>query len=138
MRAYRSIDEARRAFQKLAANEPRLLPLWDLCGRAAPQLRVPDFVDDVYDYDPFEIDPLAADSPEAGWCAEDYFRDHVKSKLLLLAGLHRPGPPHELHEREAFEEVYDLLLNWALHRPCPCCVTREDTARRHSGSPAHP
>lgn len=124
MRTYRSIDEAWRAFEAYAASEPRLLPLWDLCRRAAPPVRPSNDEDDVYDCDPFETDPLSANAtPDEGWCAEDHFLDNVKSKLLLLTGLHRPGPPHRLHSREAFEEIYDLLLNWALHRSCSCCST---------------
>jgi hypothetical protein len=121
MRIYRSLDEAWLAFDRYAQTDPRLRPLWDLCRRAAPPVHTPDDVDDVFDFDPFEIDPLAADNPRDGWCAEDYFLEHVKSKLLLLAGLYRLGPPHPLHSREAFEEIYDLLLNWALNRPCACC-----------------
>lgn len=139
MRTYRSIDDAWRVFDNYARTEPRLRPLWDLCRRAAPPVRLPEYVDDVYDFDPFEIDPLAADNPLAGWCAEDYFREHVKSKLLLLTGQHRPGPLHELHGREAFEEIYDLLLNWALNRPCSCCSTPDlGGPQGDDGSPAHP
>jgi hypothetical protein len=101
-------------------------------------VRAREYVDDVYDCDPFEIDPLAADKPDDGWCAEDFFRDHVMSNLLLLTGLHRLGPPHELHKREAFEEIYDVLLNWALHRPCSCCAAPHDGGHLSDhGSPAH-
>lgn len=139
MRIHRSIDEAWLAFDRYAQTDRRLRPLWDLCRRAAPPVRAPDDVDDIYDFDPFEIDPLAADNPDDGWCAEDYFRDHVKSKLLLLTGLHRLGPPHVLHSREAFEEIYDLLLSWALNRPCSCCDTPErDGQQSDDGRPAHP
>jgi hypothetical protein len=64
--------------------------------------------------------------PDEGWCAEDFFHDHVKSDLLLLAGLHRPGAPHALHSHAAFEEIYELLLDWALRRTCACCAGRDD------------
>lgn len=121
MRIYGSIDEALLAFDRYVQIEPRLGQLWDLCRQAAPPARGSESTDDVYDSDPFESDPLAAVNPDDGWCAEDWFRDHVKSRLLLLTGLYRSGPPHELHTREAFEEIYGLLLDWALHRPCSCC-----------------
>lgn len=137
MRMYRSIDDAWRAFESYVALEPRLMALWDRCRQAAPPVRAPEPRDDVYDCDPFESDPLAAIQHEDGWCAEDYFLDHVKSDLLLLAGLYRPGDPHRLHDPEVFEEIYNLLLNWALHRPCACCDVRDDDAHQPGdGSPA--
>jgi hypothetical protein len=136
MRTYRSIDDARAAFDRYAQIEPRLLPLWDLCACAEPTVYVDESAD-VYDPDPFEADSLA-DKPTDGWCAEDFFLEHVKSRLLLLVGQHRVGPLHELHGREAFEEVYDLLLNWALHRPCACCAPQNNDAPMYGGDPAHP
>lgn len=141
-RVYGSIDEARRAFDAYARIEPRLRPLWDLCRRAVPPVRETEFVDDVYSVDPFENDVLATDKPEDGSCAEDYFLQHVKPKLLLLVGSHRPGGPHELHGTDAYDTIYDLLINWALNRPCACCAEREDHDddpwhRGDDGSPAY-
>lgn len=133
-RTYRSIDEAWRAFDFYARMEPRLRPLWDLCQRAEPPVREAENVDDVYDADPFEIDPLAADKPDDGWCAEDFFLKHVKSRLLLLVGWHRSAGPPELRTPGAYEAIYDLLINWALHRPCACCAYRStsDDDERHT------
>jgi len=139
---FRSIDEARRAFDEFAHIEPRLEPLWELCRRAAPPLRQGEEIDNVPAVDPFEIDPLAADEPDDGWCAEDYFLKDVKSKLLFLVGSHRPGEPHELHSRDAYETLYDALMNWALIRPCACCAAHKDDDDplhpRDFGSPAWP
>src|SRR4051812_26619193 len=106
---YRSIDEAWQAFDAYTRIEPRLSPLWDLCRGAAPPVRVPELVDDIYDVDPFEVDVLAADKPNDGWCAEDYFLHHVKSRLLLLVGSNRGSGPHELQSTDAYETIYDLL-----------------------------
>jgi hypothetical protein len=86
----------------------------------------PGGVDDAYDFDPFEADAGGTDRPDDGWCAEQFFLEHVKSRLLVLAGSYRPGPKHELHSSEAYEAIYDLLLNWALNRPCPCCADPDD------------
>jgi len=126
MQRYRSVDEALAAFDRYVQIEPRLGPLWDLCGQVVPPSRSAGGEND--DADPFQIDPLAAVNPDDGWCAEDWFRDHVKSRLLLLTGDYRPGPLHELHSREAFEDIYSLLLDWALYRPCSCCATSNHDA----------
>jgi hypothetical protein len=139
-RVYRSFDEARRAFDVYARIEPQLRALWDLCRRATPPVRVPELVDDVYDVDQFEVDVLAADKPDDGWCAEDYFLHHVKSRLLLLVGSLRGSGPHELQSTDSYETIYDLLINWALNRSCACCAEHDDGDPRHrgdDGSPAH-
>lgn len=115
-----TIEEAKRAFDAFARLDPRLEVLWELCERAAPPSRQTETLDDVYDFDPFESDPV--DRADDGWCAEDYFLHHVKSRLMLLVGAYRPGAPHELHSTEAYDMVYDLLIHWALHRPCACCT----------------
>jgi hypothetical protein len=133
--AYRSLDEAQRDFDVYAAIEPRLRPLWDICRRAAPPARDPELVDDAYDVDPFDADALAADTPSDGWCAELYFHEHVKSRLLLLAGSYRTSDPEELRSPEAYETLYDLLINWALHRPCACCADSEPHEVRIAGEP---
>ena len=106
MPAFQSIEEARRAFDDYVRIEPQLAPLWELCRRAAPAMH--EQQDDSYDADPFEVDELAADH-----AAEDYFLQHVKPRLLLLAGAHRAGEPDELHSNEAYETLYDVLLHWA-------------------------
>jgi hypothetical protein len=125
-RAYRSIDEARRAFDQYAALEPKLTPLWELCRLAAPPSRshaegeVED--EEADEVDPFAIDVFAADNPDDGWCAEDFFSERVKSKLLLLVGTYRSSEPTELQSAKVYDAVYELLLDWALARPCLCCA----------------
>jgi hypothetical protein len=150
-RPYASIDDAWQAFNAFARLEPQLTALWGLCRRAAPPAQrtesivepindaYDDAYDDAYGVDPFEVDLLAADNPEAGWCAEDYFLDNVKSKLLALVGVHRVRGPDELQTTATYETVYDLLVNWALHRPCACCADPDDGPwlREDDGSPAH-
>jgi hypothetical protein len=116
----RSLIEARSEFDAFVRLEPRLDVLWELCEAAAPPSRQSELVDDAYDLDPFESDPVEVSSDD-GWCAEDFFLHHVKSRLMLLVGAYRPGPPHELHSSHAYDTVYDLLIQWALHRPCACC-----------------
>lgn len=116
----RSLAEAKHAFGELARLDPRLEVLWELCERAAPPSQQPEPLDDVYDTDPFEQDPV--ERSDEGWCAEDFFLHHVKSRLMLLVGAYRPGPPHALHSTEAYDTAYDLLINWALTRPCACCT----------------
>jgi hypothetical protein len=114
--------------------------LWDNCCRAAPLPRRAEPRDDAYDVDPFEIDVLVADKPDDGWCAEDYFLHNVKSKLLVLVGVHRTRGPHGLQTSEAYDTVYDILLNWALARPCACCAEVDDVDPWHrvgDGRPAH-
>jgi hypothetical protein len=138
MRIYVSIDDARQVFELFACLEPKLWTLWDLCRRAASPPRRVEPLDDAYDVDPFEVDVLAADKPADGWCAEDYFHHNVKSKLLVLVGGHRTRGPHELQTREAYETVYDILLNWALARPCACCAEVDDEDPRHSGDDGRP
>jgi hypothetical protein len=137
-RLYASIDDAWQAFHAFARLEPQLRALWGLCCRAAPPAQRVEPVDDAYDVDPFEVDPLAADHPDDGWCAEDYFLHDVKSKLLVLVGVHRVRGPDELQTTEAYETVYDLLINWALNRLCVCCSDHDDAWQRgDDGSPAH-
>ena len=144
MPACRSFDEAWPLFRAYACIEPALQPLWELCRRAAPPVRQSEDVDDAFNLDPFEIDLAAADKADDGWCAEDFFQEHVKPKLVLLVGAHRAGEPRQLHSREAYDTIYDLLLNWALIRPCACCATRDDNEREErwqrgdDGSPAYP
>lgn len=123
MRFYASIEDARRAFEPFARVEPKLWTLWELCRRAAPPSHRTAPSDDAYDADPFELDVVEADPPDDGWCAEDYFLYNVKSKLLVLVGVHRGEGPRELQTSDAYDVVYDLLLNWALTRACACCVT---------------
>jgi hypothetical protein len=114
MRFYASMEDARRAFEPYAVLEPELWSLWDLCCRAAPPPRPEPPRNDGYDFfDPFEIDPLAVDKPEEGWCAEDYFRQHVKSRLVDLVGIDRRREPHHLETHESYDIVHDLLINWA-------------------------
>lgn len=139
-RLYVSYNDARQAFEAFARLEPQLEMLWDLCGRVAPPARSVEPIEDAYDADPYEVDALAADSPDDGWCAEEYFLHNVKSRLMVLIGAYRVRGPHELQSTEAYETVYDLLINWALDRPCACCSDRDDDARSHrggDGSSAH-
>lgn len=120
----RTLAEARSEFAAFARLDERLGVLWELCERAAPPSRQLEPLDDVYDADPFELDPV--ERTDVGWCAEDYFLHHVKSRLMLLVGAYRPGPPHALHSTEAYDTIYELLINWALHRPCACCAEPRD------------
>ena len=134
------MHEAWQAFDAYARIEPRLRPLWDLCLRVERPAWTRDDADDVFDEDPFELDAIADGKPDDGWCAEHFLLEHVKPKLVLLAGLHRPGDPHELHSREAYDALYDLLLNWALNRPCSCCAEHDDDHWHPGGdgAPAYP
>jgi hypothetical protein len=51
---------------------------------------------------------------------------------MLLVGAYRPGPPHKLHSIEAYDTVYELLIQWALHRPCACCSPEQLDVREHA------
>ncbi|MBA2541155.1 MAG: hypothetical protein H0V17_16055 [Deltaproteobacteria bacterium] len=123
MPRYGSIDDAKRAFEAYVRIEPQLEPLWALCEHAAPPVRGREVADadDAYDVDAFDID-VVADQPDDGWCTEDYFQEHVKAKLVLLVGAYRSGAAPELHSTEAYDAIYDLLINWALDRTCTCCA----------------
>lgn len=123
VREYRSIEAARHAFDEYARLEPRLADFWELCQYAAPPSREDD--DDGLE-DPFAVDPFAADKPDDGWCAEDFFFEHVKSPLMLLVGAYRTAGPPELQSPKAYDTIYALLLDWALNRPCACCAERDD------------
>lgn len=125
-RLYRSLDEARQAFDAYVRIEPRLAELWEQCREAAPPVHTSD-ADDVYDVDAFDIDDTATDKPDAGWCAEDFFFDEVKSELMLLVGVYRRTGPAELQTTKAYDAVYELLLQWALNRSCTCCAEHVDT-----------
>lgn len=114
---YRSREEATRAFDVYARIEPRLRPLWELCRRASRP-----------NHDGAEDEQLEVDEDD-GWCAEDYFHREVKPVLLLLVGSHRGGAAHELHSVEAYDAIYDLLLNWALNRSCVCCMPQRSWQR---------
>lgn len=120
-RLYRSLEEARQAFDAYARIEPRLDELWQQCRDAAPPVNTSDD-DDVFDVDDFDVDVAATGLPDDGWCAEDFFFDHVKSELMLLVGVYRRTGPAELQTTKAYDAVYRLLLEWALHRPCACCA----------------
>ncbi len=128
----RTLAEARTEFEAFARLDPRLGSLWELCERARPPSRERERgpIDDVFDTDPFEHDPV--ERSDDGWCAEDFFLHHVKSRLMLLVGAYRPGPPHQLHRTDAYDTVYDLLIHLALHRPCACCADEQVDAREHA------
>ena len=111
----RSNGEARDPFATYVRMEPRLEALWELCRRAAPPARGEEGDDDVFAEN-------TSERPDDGWCAEDYFHVHVKSKLLVLVGNLRPKGPQELQTCTAYDEVYDLLITWALPRSCACCA----------------
>jgi hypothetical protein len=128
-----SIEAARRAFEAFARVEPQLEPLWELCRSAAPPVRG-GFVDDAFDVDAFDVDVVAADKPDEGWCAEDHFLEHVKPRLVGLVGAHRTTAD-ELQSTEAYDAIYELLINAALDRTCACCT--EHVERHHqTDSPA--
>ena len=133
---YPSFQEAARTFEAYAAIEPKLQALWDLCRDAAPPTWAADDDDDGVDDG---VEAGDAYPPDDGWCAEDFFLQHVKSPLLLLAGMHRPSDLRELQTSKTYETLYDLLLNWALVRSCACCadgpdeIPHDDAA--HVGAP---
>ena len=120
---HRSVIEARQAFDAFVRLEPKLAALWEDCEHAAP----PGPSDDDDDDDPYELDGGVEAAPEAAWCSEEFFLHHVKSKLITLVGTHRIRGPRELQSNAAYEAVYDILINWALPRSCPCC-SEPDTA----------
>jgi len=139
MRSYASIEDARHALEPFARLEPKLRTLWELCRHASPPASA-DPEADSFDADPFEGDSLAAGEPDDGWCAEDYFGEHVKSELLELVGVHRTREPHELATSKAYDTVYDILLNHALVRACACCAPAAHAEPRwapDSDRPAH-
>lgn len=133
---YRSAIEARERFDECARLDARLTPLWPLCERAARPEPEPEVDEDVYDVDPYEADGLAAETAYDGWCAEDHFFQYVKPTLMRLVGEQRLDGPSELQGRDAYDAIYDALINWALHRSCACCVEHED--RPHRGDAASP
>lgn len=116
-----SLDEARRVFEEYVRLEPRLKHLWDMCRCAAPPEEQAAETDDVFATDPHERDAAAFIEPGDSWSAEDHFLQQVKPRLLRLVGTHRPGKPHALHSREAYEDVYDVLLYWALDERVAIC-----------------
>jgi hypothetical protein len=124
----RSLVEARSEFDAFARLDRRLDDLWELCEGAAPPIRELDDGDADADADEDDLDVR----PDEGWCAEDFFLHHVKSRLMLLVGAYRPGPPHELHSTRAYDTAYDLLIHWALHRPCACCSDAPVDEREHA------
>jgi hypothetical protein len=101
-----SIDAARRVFDRYAALEPRLAPLWQLCRSASAPVNENADLDD--------------DTTDDGWCVEMFFFEHVKSELVQLVGWYRVEDPPELRRSSAYDEVY-AALQVALNRTCSCC-----------------
>jgi hypothetical protein len=128
---HRSVIEARQAFDAYVRLEPKLEALWEDCEHAAPP--GPSEEDD--ESDPYELDG-DDEAPAAAWCSEEYFLHHVKSKLITLVGAHRIRGPRELQSNAAYEAVYDILINWALNRACPCCTEPDTAPWRSDASPA--
>lgn len=124
LRNWDSLDAARRAFDEVAEREPKLHELWSMCREAAPSLRDDD-PDDAFDVDLYDVDKTVPSDPDEGWCAEDFFFDHVKSSLMTLVGMHRPSGPEELRSNDVYETVYAALFDWALARTCACCRPSE-------------
>jgi hypothetical protein len=125
VREYPSIEAARDAFDEYARMEPGLTALWYVCRRAAPAPHANKVIGDDFDVDPFEVDVIAGDKAGDGWCAEDFFFEHVKSRLLLLVGMYRVEPD-ELQSSNAYDAIYSLLFDWALWRRCVCCAEDND------------
>jgi hypothetical protein len=119
LRAFPSLDAARRRFDELARLEPRLAPLWGACEQIA---HVEDEIEDPFDVDSFEVDELLAS--EDGWCAEDQFFRTIKPQIGALVGFHREEDPAELQTPEAYDAVYSALFHHALIRQCACCAER--------------
>ena len=103
--------------------------LWEICQ----SIERPSPSDDE------ESSASEVDEPDDGWCSEQDFDRYVKPRLRDLVGWDRPGDPHAPHSSEAYDTIHDLLLNWALHRPCRCCAERADEAWAliDVGEPAH-
>jgi predicted nucleic acid-binding Zn ribbon protein len=112
---YRTAAEARQAFDAYARLEPSLRALWEQCTSAAAPARDKE----IEEIDPFEVDAVITSKPDEEWSPEDYFSQHVKSKLLPLVGAHRVEGPPELQSTDAYEAIYDLLITWALSRTRP-------------------
>jgi hypothetical protein len=115
LRAFSSLDAARRRFDELARLEPKIAPLWAACVQIAPP--VTDELDDAFDVDAF-IDDV---DPDDGWCAEDQFFRTIKPLIGSFIGWHRTEDPPELQTSEAYDAVYSALFHHALPRPCACC-----------------
>lgn len=125
-----SPTDARRAFDRYAAREPRLLDLWRRCEQAGPVELLADDDDDLDDLD----DP---DEPESDdWCAERFFLEEIKPDLVDLVGMHRPAGPPDLQANEAYDVVYATLFLYALNRTCACCTRLTDAASAPATSPA--
>jgi hypothetical protein len=114
-----SPSDARRAFDRYAAREPRLVDLWRRCEQAGPceQTRAAD--DDLDDPDERLGDE---------WCAERFFLEDIKPDLVDLVGMHRPNGPPDLQASEAYDVVYATLFLHALNRTCACCGPRVPAA----------
>lgn len=110
-----SPSDARRAFDRYATREPRLLDFWRRCEQAGPTEALPadDDLDDLDDPD---------EPPSDDWCAERFFLEDIKPDLVDLVGMHRPTGPAELQANEAYDVVYATLFLYALNRTCPCCA----------------
>src|SRR3954468_2318403 len=109
---HRTPAAAHAAFEKLAAQDPRLWNLWDLAQSAAPPKRNRS-EDEECEPDPYEVDEIAEGKPDDGWCAEDFFHTCVKPALFALADSTRMGEPHILQDAKVIYELYFLLLDWA-------------------------
>jgi hypothetical protein len=114
---YRSLEEARRAFDRYAALDPRLDKLWRLCRWATPPRR--EYVDDEDSPDPSE-----------GWCSETYFFREVKPQMAALVGWNRRADPPELRTSVAYDAVYMALFDFALARTCACCAESDERDAR--------
>jgi hypothetical protein len=134
LRDFQSIDDARRVFDPYAAIEPRLNELWRMCRWATPPRR-----DVENDFDDVDTDG----GVDKSWCAEVYFFQEVKPRLMLLVGWYRTREPDVLKSATAYDDVYAALF-YALQRNCACCHeepederqeewAREMTERMHDG-----
>lgn len=122
-RSFRSLEHAHTVLDEYSRLDPEIDRLWYLCRSAAPPRRGAHG-EDAFDFDSFTADTKWSDE---GWCAEDFFFQNVKSRLMLLVGGYRRKGPPELQTQEAYETVYELLL-YALARPCSCCREDDDDA----------
>lgn len=118
---FRSIDHARREFEKYAALEPRLRRLWLLCQTAPAPVAANDDADDPFDVDLYDSDSFANETRSEDWCAERYFLQQIKPQLATLVGWDRLEGDPELRDVDAYDVAYSALFFHALNRSCTCC-----------------
>lgn len=124
---FRSLEHARREFEKYAALEPELRRLWLRCQTAGPAIAAKDDIVDAFDVDLYDCDPTTSEARANDWCAERFFLEEIKPQLVTLVGWGRLKGALELRGDDAYDVVYSALFFHALNRVCACC---REPARR--------